>query len=141
MGMAAYSVLLEHLDDDRYSYTTLISSYGNINVGQACLYIISKQVELIDTYYPDRKGKDGLLHHQPTYFQKYYEWPIDVKRVKRWWDERSIRSLNEIQIEILQWIINEEIKIGYESEEDKEIYLKPLQNKLTKLIESLKSKS
>ena len=53
-------------------------------------------------------------------------------------EERKEKSLGEIQIEALQWLIEQEKQIGFQNEEDKEHFLYPLERQLETIRTKLK---
>ncbi len=131
LGKAAFPKLLEHLDDDRQSICLRRTLPCSVRL--ACFSIMEHQIFL----FPDdfvcsiyRTGQDGQMHGRPMFFEPRL---FNPSTIESWLDERKDRSLTEIQIEALEWMLAHEVEIGFRNNEDKEKYLHPLQRKLAQL--------
>jgi hypothetical protein len=99
LGKRAFPYLFNHFDDKRYSFTADGgSSDFNWSVGRACSDI------LIGHLQPYGKARPPL----PSY-SKHYNLR-DSAGAKLWWETRKDKSLRELQIEALEWVIAEEAK-------------------------------
>jgi hypothetical protein len=135
-GKAAFPHLLEHLDDKRQS----VAFRRGIphDVGDACFCIIREQVFCLPEGYEGsfyRTGADGRLHERPYFLKTAL---FDRRSVKSWLDARRDKSLEEIQVEALRWLIQQERQIGFPSEQDKQRYLYPLERQLARIERRLR---
>jgi hypothetical protein len=87
-GTVAFPLLVKHLDDHSYSYTSSGKPYWS--VGDVCFRIITSQVEVFhEILGGDRRFQDAFL-----------ETP---SQVKEWWQRNSKKTLREMQIEAARW--------------------------------------
>jgi hypothetical protein len=130
IGMQAFPLLMESFDDDRPGYA--LASISNPTVGLACYYIIKDQ--LFDfppgystSYY--RKGADGEDHRRPGQInQSLFGGSRDG--LKDWLKQRKERTLDELQLEVLEWTLAEEERIGVAVDGDEAKYLAPLRRRI-----------
>ncbi len=130
-GKAAFPCLLKHLDDRRQSvaFRRVLPS----TVGDACFCIIQEQVVPLPDDYPGsfyRTGANGDYCERPVFFRPG---PFDENTIRSWLEERNLKSLVEMQVEGLEWLIAEEKRIGFRSDQDREAYLTPLERQLEEL--------
>ncbi|GEM_PF-3191762 len=125
-GTAAFPLLIAHQEDARYCGTYPTSILRDFTVGEICLQIIERQIDLRLGSYKGRTGADGESHGPPDYLQEHR--PLD-----RWWAKRSHLSLRDIQIEVMEWTITQEREIGFPDAKSKKDWLDPLVAKLAEL--------
>lgn len=130
-GQAAFPYLLKHLDDNRQSvaFRRVLPS----TVGDACFCIMRGQLIPLPSDYEMsimREGADGQLHERPLYAGRDI---FDPGTIAAWLEARRYGSLEEMQVETLQWVIDEEKKIGFRNEKDKQDYLHPLERQLDRV--------
>jgi hypothetical protein len=136
-GERSHQLLLKHLDDRRLSVPYEAVRYAD--VGHACYHIIRQQIfALPDDYgYDDywRTGADGKKYRNPYFYETNGLKPslFDRSTLKEWLKARSGKSLRDLQVEALSWLIKKEDSIGFQNEEDKKHYLYPLQHQLKKI--------
>ena len=136
LGVDAFTFLLDALDDDRPSVTC-----GNLNectVGIACRLILEQQIYALPEDYRGsfyRSGKDGESHERPVFSKSIF-----AGDMRLWFQERSGRSLHELQLEGLGWVLAEEEKIGAATPEDDERFLQPLRAKYAALMKHVQGK-
>jgi hypothetical protein len=130
-GKAAFPFLLAHLDDNRQSIACrrIIPQ----TVGLACLCIIEDQIIALPSDYQGsfmRKGKDGESHPRPVFMKPYL---FTSETVAQYLEDRKDKSLEEMQVEALEWLIEQEKKIGFYSEEQENEILGPLRRQLQQI--------
>lgn len=134
LGKDAFPLLIEHLNDKEYSLSFSTAIWRSFTVGEACFMIINDQIDIIGMTYKGRIGKDGKDHTYVGYFEQFCSGAWFTKDgIERWWKENQDKSLREMQIQVLQWKIENEKKIGFPKAKDKENYLHPLVAKLREL--------
>ncbi len=98
-GTAAFPMLFEHFEDQRFSHVTETSGGDTTApVGSACRSIIECQLEVY--------RKIGIYPRMvPSYF-----WDVVDKDEKpdEWWKSHKMMSLQEIQIEGVEWAISQQ---------------------------------
>ncbi len=95
-GKTAFPILLEHLDDERFSLIEVSSDYYNQSVGQVCRMIIENNVEVIPEYY-----KSCPHFFSGTYHDLKYWW---------WWNRN--KTLKQMRIDAARWRIRTEERIN-----------------------------
>jgi hypothetical protein len=117
-GKEAFPLLLENLDDQRYSLTASYSIEVNHTVGQVCRQIVEWSVcSHGGGGYKSRTGADGKGHMPPDYFYVNYR-----NDLKKWWRENSDKSLKQMRIDFLKWQIEQEDRIGFPDAESRRLY-------------------
>jgi hypothetical protein len=135
-GKKAFPVLLEHLHDRREAVP--FRAALPCDVGLACCTIIEELVlPLPEDYHWTYgwKGSDGQIHGCPIIQPGVF----GSETVDSWLKAREDKTLEEIQVETLEWLIGEEKKIGFQFPEDRRMYLDPLERELgrvRKLVEA-----
>lgn len=131
--------LSKYFDDSRTAISMRAVSHSTL--GDTCFEII----EMILFNFPkgyaygyNRRGKDGKSHQNPYYS---HEKLFTKDNFPQWLNARKDKSLLDMQIEVLEYVINAEKKIGFRSIADKNNYLKLLENHLQKLQLKLNVKS
>jgi len=130
-GKRAFPFLLRHLDDKRQSvaFRRVIPH----DVGDACFCIIRDQVFCLPKDYRGsiyRTGGDGKMHERA-----YFSAPdlFTYKTIGPWLEARKGKSLEAMQVEALEWLIEQEKRIGFQDEEAKKKFLYPLERQLAVL--------
>ncbi len=93
--LLALPSLIEHLDDDRYSFPTEHPTSGvfqNQSVGQACRSIVQRKVLIRNPTFIDHRE-----------IAVWIEMPID----STWYNRVSKMSLFEMQIDSLDWLLKQ----------------------------------
>ena len=126
MGKHAFPHLLEHLDDKRESV-----GFQRLNrqqyVGEACYCIITYKILDIP---PDfamsifRTGADGKSHERP--YSSAEQGLFDSSTITAWLKQRESEPLAALQVEALEWLLEEENKIGYPDRSSKATIHDPL---------------
>jgi hypothetical protein len=108
-------------------------------VGLACFAIIEAQVFPLPSNYAGsfaRAGVDGEMHDRPLFSKPG---PFNADTVAVWLEARDGKTLTEIQIEAVEWLIAQETKIGFPTDADREKYLYPLERQVAELKEKAES--
>jgi hypothetical protein len=113
IGPPAFPHLHARLNDRRYCFTRDLGSDDfDLPVGEVCAIIIASQLQPIQ-FFPlgatkreDRGDPRGRRPPRPRYF---YEQELNKpKTFETWWKAHEKKSLREIQIEVLEWMIQRE---------------------------------
>jgi hypothetical protein len=110
--LAAFPILIEHLNDDRQSIN-FRNHYRGKSVGDACYWNIYFQLQDRPPNYSEygysRIGRDGDQHPKP-----YWEGtPFDeAGGIKKWLEANKQLSYPEMQVRCLQWLLDREKSIG-----------------------------
>jgi hypothetical protein len=140
LGREAWPQLFKHLADKRQSIA--VKRISRHPVGVVCYSILENQIiELGPDYraaFPyQRKGPDGEYHVRP-YYQNA---PLyNMGSIEAWLKEREVKSLPEIQLEILDWYLARERKIGFASKDEETEIAGALTRQRWILIEKIKGK-
>ncbi len=110
MGDRTFPYLFDHFDDQRYCFTEDEGAgNGNWSIGRACSDIVICHLQPYDNYYHLSHGEgDNPGRPRPSYSKQY-----DLRTsagAKLWWEAHKGKSLRELQIETLEWVIAEEAK-------------------------------
>jgi hypothetical protein len=111
VGLAAFPLLIERFDDDRYSFTfETPSSDMNYSVGRACQAVLRDYITLgtYDLAMPNGADDPMFIKRRPSYVAHFNL--FDKRTAQEWWEQRKNKSLKELQLETLEWTIAEEAK-------------------------------
>lgn len=128
--IAAFPVLIEHLDDKQQSINFRNHFLGN-SVGNACHWILYYQLQdepdNYSEYGESRKGSDGKKHVKP-----YWEGtPFDeAGGPKKWLEANKRLSYRQMQIKCLQWLLDKEKAIGAPDAESYALNIRPLETRI-----------
>ncbi|MBB6430953.1 hypothetical protein [Algisphaera agarilytica] len=132
LGLNAFPALVNAIDDERYSYSGVYAAWRNHSVGDACFFIIQSQVEYYGYGYKSRQAP-STGSTAPSFTKPSYLYAMRNHGLEAWWEERKYLSLQELQIEALEWTIEQEVSAGFTNPEQKKIILEPLENRLAEL--------
>jgi hypothetical protein len=117
LGHRAFPYLFDHFDDKRYSFTADDGPADmNWSVGLACSDILVCHLQPYG------------IRGQPSY-AKHYNLRTSAG-AKLWWETRKDKSLRELQIETLEWVIAEEARTPLRYSDQERLYLHDLLAKL-----------
>lgn len=132
-GRLAFPTLLKHLNDQRPSGVPLRAVTSPDSISYACFRILKCQILPFPAGYSRslfRRGTDDRLHPRPGMDDHN---PFNRENIGEWLAAREHRSITEIQIEGVQWLIAEEKKIGFHDSSESDLVLKPLEEELARL--------
>jgi hypothetical protein len=129
-GLEAFPSLLNAMNDRRQSvaFRRAVPS----TVGDACYCILMWQIYDLPEHYRGsffRPGSDGKSHERPVFSDHLF----DSGTIKQWLADRPGRSLPELQLEAVSWVLAGELRIGVQHDEDQATYILPLQQQCDKL--------
>jgi hypothetical protein len=129
-GVEAFPYLLQSLRDNRQSvpFRRVLPS----TVGDACYTLITRQLYALPDAYAGsiyRDGADGKLHGRPVFDKDLFR----DHDLEQWLRQRQGKSLEELQLEALSWVLAEEEKIGVAEPDDETRILQPLRRKVAEL--------
>jgi hypothetical protein len=100
LGAPAFPLLLDHLEDKRYSCTAYRAFYLNLTVGRVCHWIIIDQIEVYH-------------RHARTLNNKTLEFvPRREADLARWWKDNQVKPLLALQQEAVQFALATETQRG-----------------------------
>jgi len=110
----ALPILAKHVNDERFSYVYVQPSsgvYKTESVGGACSSIIHAHVEVHQQY--TRKSRDDEGRSDSFSF-------IDAGcgGTNKWWKTRKHKTLAELQLEGIEWVLRQEKPEYFKSDED-----------------------
>lgn len=111
LGKPTFPYLLEHLDDTRYGLTEeddIDGDWHNYSVGDLCQTIFLSHLQPYGDYYTRGKGNPRERPRRPSYFKHYQL--SNPAAAEKWWKARNKKTMTELQIEALEWVIAEEAK-------------------------------
>ena len=111
LGKPTFPCLLKHLDDTRYSLTKedeIEGDWHNYHVGRLCRAIFLSHLQPYGDYYARGKGDPRDHPRRPSYFKHYQL--SNPAAAEKWWKARKNKTMVELQIEALEWVIAEEAK-------------------------------
>jgi hypothetical protein len=131
MGEHAFPQLIQHVDDERYSYTSrwMGESHVNYSVGSVCFRVVRVQVELYCAYTRNDPRTDRQLR---WLVRKGNE---STQALEAWWRKHNKKSLREMQLEATEWALAFERKRGFHNDEARRSIVVPLE----RLIDRLKN--
>ena len=130
IGYPAFRALAASLEDRRQSIS--MESYKRKDVGMVCYHILTHQIYAMPkgySYSLRRQGSDGKSHRRPGFGNDVFP----SGGLAAWLESRRGKPLVEIQIEALSWVLDMEKQIGARTEEERQIYIAPLEQRLDEL--------
>lgn len=109
IGPRAFPALIERWNDERYCVTTFhrLSEYShNATAGGVCQMTIFDQLQPYSIWprsEDDPRGKPK----RPGYASKFL---VSQQEARAWWEKNKQKTLFEMQLEVLDWVIAEEAK-------------------------------
>lgn len=135
-GIEAFPYLLKNVGDKRYCFTMDVGSTDfNLSVGSACLDIVRSYLEPFGSF---AKGEGGPLTRavRPQYVNHFKL--SDRKSAEQWWNARKTKTMRDLQIEVLDWVIGKERENGKKYSKEEITYIEDVLTKLRKSNEPLK---
>ena len=131
IGPVAFPYLVERWSDNRYCMTMSVGINGycfNATVGDVCRDIVYDQLQTYGTWprtEDDPRGKPK----RPGYPSAHLATP---EAAKKWLKENKGKTLYELQLMVIDWVINEETKHPNDFTDDEKTQMKKLRDELVK---------
>ena len=108
----ALPVLLQEVDDERFSfvYTSTSGAITTQSVGGACCDIIAAHIEEYRQHVT--RGDFAGVPRCPSFI-----WD-ECGGIEKWWKSRKDKSLADLQLEAIEWVLRQKRPRAFESEED-----------------------
>jgi hypothetical protein len=131
LGFKAFPTLILHINDKAYCKTVEGSKLFSYTVGHVCAQIINRQVNIAGEphRFQDRKGRKGM-------WDSPFIW-ISSENAKSWWEANKGRSLEEIQLDSVDYVIAKEKELGFINPEQEKKVLEPLEKIRSELVAKL----
>jgi hypothetical protein len=137
IGLPAFPYLQARLGDKRYCFTMDAGpADANFSVGHVCELIIDGHLQPCGYFTRGVKDKNGqerdprTRSRRPSYFEHF---KLDKsKTFESWWNFHKSKSMRDIQIEVLEWIVVREKRNPEDYSENEIAYLKTMLAKLRK---------
>lgn len=114
LGPTAFPDLVQHLHDDRYSYSDVTAAWDNHSVGDAIIELFCDGHYMHSGY----KSRETPAHSDGTYlsFAQY----LKSKNAETWANWAKNRTRLEIHNDFVDWCISKENERGWLSEQQRE---------------------
>jgi hypothetical protein len=112
MGPSIFPALVKHLRDDRYSYSESTEAWTNFSVRDAVVEILCDRYTMQCGYKARNtpNGSAGAL-----FFEDY----LEVRGAEQWAEWAKEKSRLDIQMNFIDWCVEQENKRGYVDEAQK----------------------
>ncbi len=107
MGPAAFKSLIDNWGDERYSLTYSVGINGymdNATVGKMCKVILYDQIQPYGIW-PETDDDPRGKPKRPSYPSVFL---ADAKQATKWLEQNRNKSLYEIQLLVVDWVIDQE---------------------------------
>ena len=123
--------MINYFDDNRYCFTRDSGSgYYNWSVGRACADIFICHLQPYDfASHFALSGSNSIGQIKRPCFWKQYNLRTSAG-AKAWWETHKDKSLRELQIETLEWLIAEEARMPANYSDRERTYLNDTLTKL-----------
>jgi hypothetical protein len=131
LGPRAFPFLMERWGDDVYCLTVshgLSGACYNLTVGQVCQRIVCDQLQPY-SFWPKVDDDPRGNPKRPSYPLEFLR---SKKSAERWWAKNKDKSLYQMQLDALDWVIAEEAKRPRDFTDKERQYLQKIRNKLVK---------
>jgi len=126
LGIRAFPALVAHLEDKEYSYTEEYSKLVSFSAGHACYRLIEAQVDIAGAAHQFKDRKPQKTMYDGSFYYTILHNKYDGS-VINWWEANKHRSLEDIQLESVEWLIGKEKELGFINPEQEQKVLEPLQ--------------
>lgn len=134
LGPQAFRPLIEKWSDERYSLTYSVGINGYMNnatVGKMCRIIVYDQIQPYGIW-PETDDDPRGKPKRPSYPSTFL---ADANDASKWFDEHKDKSLFEIQLMVVDWVIAQEDKSPHDFTAKE---LEAMRTVRTKLLETQK---
>jgi hypothetical protein len=139
-GPAAFPALIRRWGDERYALTGshgLSGYHHNHSVGWACEAAMFDQLQPYSTW-PRTDGDPRGKPKRPSYPAKFLS---TAEAALKWCEARRDKSLYEMQLEVLDWVIAEEAKMPQDYTAEERAELQEIRRELTASGKAMRSGS
>jgi len=136
LGILAFPMLIERWDDKHYSVTASNQLSGwcrNYSVGEVCQMIIYDYLQPYG-YWQAGQGDPRGRRLRPQYPERFLG---SKPAAKKWWERHKDKTLSEMQLEAIDWVIAEEAKKPKQFSATERKRLQEIRDKLAKRKEPL----
>jgi hypothetical protein len=132
LGPQAFPFLIERWGDERYCLTAsdnISGAYLQKTVGQVCRAVIFVQLQPYGHWpagYPDPE-RNRRPPHRPRYPDRFLG---SQQSARQWWATNKNKSLREMQLEALDWVIAEEAKRPGDFKDEERTRLRQVRKKI-----------
>ena len=129
LGPTAFGTLIANWGDERYCLTYSVGINGymyNATVGKMCRIIVYDQIQPYGIWPrtdDDPRGKPK----RPCYPSVFL---AEAKGAEKWFEEHKSKSLYEIQLKVVDWVVDRESENPKDFTDDEREYMKELRKKL-----------
>ncbi len=106
MGSRIFPALIEHLGDDRYSYSNINAAWVNYSVGAAVIAVLSDGTHC-PYEYKSRNTPSGQSNG--LWFGQY----LEDRKPAKWVEWAKNKTRSDIQMDFLQWCFAKEKERGF----------------------------
>jgi hypothetical protein len=125
-----FPYLIDRWDDDHYCITVshgLSGAYHNQSVGETCRMIIFDQIQPYGSWHGFADPAGLKLAWRPTYPNHFL---ASKENAKKWYKQHKNKTLFEIQLEALDWVIGEEAEDSKKYPKEERELLQKIRNDL-----------
>jgi len=129
LGLSAFKTLIASWGDGRYSLTYSVGINGYMNnatVGKMCRVIVYDQIQPYGIW-PRTDGDPRGKPKRPSYPDAFLN---DEKHASQWLEEHQRKSLFEIQLMVVEWVIDQESKKPEAFNDKERMYMQDIREKL-----------
>lgn len=129
LGPAAFKSLIENWGDQRYCLTYSVGINGymkNATVGKMCRVIVYDQIQPYGIW-PRTEGDPRGKPKRPSYPGVFLN---DQKAATRWLEEHKDKSLFEIQLMVIDWVIARESESPKDFTDEERAVMREIREKL-----------
>lgn len=129
LGLQAFPYLIDKWDDKQHCITMFhsLSEYShNVTVGFVCQKILFDQLQPYSIWprsEDDPRGKPK----RPSYPSAHLR---NQREAREWWEKHKTKTMFEIQLEVLDWVIAEEAKRPADYSDEEREFVKMIREEL-----------
>jgi hypothetical protein len=133
LGPRAFPFLIERWGDQRYCLSTCVAASDNHTVGVVCHWIIFDQLAPYGS--PPVKGYLGRPPRvRPNYIATFLG---SQESARQWWGKNQHKTLRQMQLEVLDWVIVEETKRSQDFKDGDREHLQDIRKNLAQSRKAL----
>jgi hypothetical protein len=133
LGPRAFPFLIERWGDQRYCLSTCFAASANHTVGVVCRSIIYDQLEPYGPW-PVCYGPGRPSRLRPDYQATFLG---SQESARQWWGKNQHKTLRQMQLEVLDWVIAEEAKRPQDFKDGEREHLQDIRKNLAQSRKAL----